>query len=122
MKKAIAIAALVSAATIGNVAYCQPAPLEYKALKAEARRIELLEGGEKVISDKVLFATVRLNLKPFGGGSPALYVVKQDEIAFVCTSGLLKSFKGGWVTGRVEKHEAGAEGSTFYDLTNCKAE
>ena len=118
MKKAIAIALC----TMASIATAQTPPLDYKALRAEARRVDALEGSEKVISSKILFKQVRLNLRPFGKGSPALYVVKADEIAFVCAPGLPKSFRGGWVTGRVEKHEAGAEGSTFYDLTDCKAE
>jgi hypothetical protein len=121
MKAGITIAALCSLATLTDVACAQPV-LDYKALKTEARRVEQLEGSERVISSKILFKTARLNLRPFGGGSPALYVVKQDEIAFVCTSGLPKGFKGGWVTGKIEKHEAGAEGSAFYDLSNCRAE
>lgn len=119
MKKAIAIAAL---STLASIAAAQIAPLDYQTLKAEAHRVDQLEGSEKVVSGKILFKPVRLNLKPFGKGSPALYVVKADEIAFVCKSGLPKSFKGGWVSGQIEKHEAGAEGSTSFDLSNCRAE
>lgn len=122
MKIAILLAALCSIATVSDVAFSQTQPLGYTALKAEARRIDRLEGGEKVISNKVLFAPVRLNLKPFGRGSDALYSTKADEIAFVCAPALPPSFRGGWVLGEIDKHESGAEGSTVYTLSNCRPE
>lgn len=86
----------------------------------EAHRIEALEGDEYVIAKSVQFQRVRLNLKPFGKGSDALYVKKADEIGFTCVPAL-KSFRGGWIEARVEKHEPGADGGHFFTLSDCKA-
>ena len=97
----------------------QPVALGYSQVVAEARRIERLEGGEYVISKDVLFKPVLLNLKPFGGGSDAMYVSKPDEIGFVCAPAL-KNFGGGWIEGRVEKHEPGSEGGHFFTLSGCR--
>lgn len=113
---------LSSLFAISNAALCQPpAPLEYKNLLAETRRIEKLEGDEYLISNKVLFKQARLNLRPFGRGSDAMYVTKADEVAFVCEPAL-KNFKGGWVIATVEKHEPGAEGSHLFHMSSCLAE
>ena len=97
----------------------QPVALGYSQVVAEARRIERLEGGEYFISKDVLFKPVRLNLKPFGGGSDAMYVNKPDEIGFVCTPPL-KNFSGGWIEGRIEKHEPTSEGDHFFTLSGCR--
>lgn len=121
MKKGITMA-ILSLVTFAGAAYSQPAPLDYAAIKAEAKRIEKLEGSEYVISSQIQHKTVRLNLKPFGKGADTLFVVKADEVAFVCATGLPKNFKGGWVTGRIEQHEPGPDIGHFYDLSNCKAE
>lgn len=120
MKIAIILAALCSIATITDAVCAQQ--LDYKALKTEARRIDGLEGGERIMSNKILFSPTRLNLKPFGRSSDALFVVKADEIAFVCKPALPPTFKGGWVVGKIDKHESGAEGSTVYTLSNCRPE
>ena len=66
MKFAIAIASLCSLVTVGQAIAQQP-PLTYTDLVREARKYEKLEGGERVVSNKVLFHTVRLDLKPFVG-------------------------------------------------------
>lgn len=97
----------------------QPVALGYSQVVAEARRIERLEGGEYFISKDVLFKPVRLNLKNFGGGSDAMYVSKPDEIGFVCAPAL-KKFSGGWIEGRIEKHEPGSEGGHFFTLSGCR--
>lgn len=97
----------------------QPVALGYSQVVAEARRIERLEGGEYIISKDVLFNSVRLNLKSFGGGSDAMYVSKADEIAFVCAPAL-ENFRGGWIEGRIEKHEPGSEGGHFFTLSGCR--
>lgn len=117
MKNAIAIACLVSIVTVGH-ALAQQAPLAYSDLVKEARKYEKLEGGERIVSNKVLFHAVRLDLKPFGAGSKDYYVKKADEIGFICQTSS-NGFKGGTVITEVVKHEEGAEGSHFYTLKTC---
>lgn len=119
MKIAICIAAAVSAVTVGR-ALAQPVSLHYPDIVREARRIEKLEGGEYVISNKVLFHRARLNLRAFGKGSDAFYVDKKDEISFTCAK-KSAGFTGGVVEALVVKHEPGAEGSHDYTLDNCRA-
>lgn len=102
-----------------NMVAAQPVALGYSQVVAEARRIERLEGGEYFISKDVLFKPVRLNLKNFGGGSDAMYVSTPDEIGFVCAPAL-KNFSGGWIEGRIEKHEPGSEGGHFFTLSGCR--
>lgn len=119
MKTAICIAAAVSIVTVGH-ALAQQAPLTYTDLVREARKYEKLEGGERVVSNKVMFHTVRLDLKPFTGESKDFYVKKSDEIGFICLTSA-PGFKGGTVIAEVVKHEEGAEGSHFYTLKNCTA-
>lgn len=97
----------------------QPVALPYSQVVAEARRIERLEGAEYVISKDVLFKRVRLNLKKFGGKSGALYVNRRDDIGFVCTPAL-RNFSGGWVEGRIERHEPGGDGGHFFTLSGCR--
>jgi len=117
MKIALCIAAAVSIVTVGH-AIAQQAPLTYTDLVREARKYEKLEGGERIVSNKVLFHTVRLDLKPFSGGSKDYYVKKADEIGFICQTSST-GFKGGTVVAEIVKHEEGAEGSHFYTLKNC---
>lgn len=117
MKIAICIAAAVSTITVGH-ALAQTPPLTYPDIVREARKYEKLEGGERIVSNKVLFHTVKLGLKPFGGGSKDFYVVKRDEIGFICSK-TAPSFKGGTVIAEITKHEEGGEGSHFYTLDNC---
>ena len=93
--------------------------LEYKDFVAETRRIERLEGGEYTISQHLLFHQTRLNLKPVGRGSDAMFVRRADEIGFVCEPAL-KDFRGGWLDARVEKHEPGGDSGHFYTLSNCQ--
>ncbi len=81
--------------------------------------MERLEGSEYVISNEVLFKRARLKLKPAGGGIDTLYVVKRDEIGFVCAPAL-KKFKGGWVEGEIDKHEASGDGGHFFTLSGCR--
>ena len=97
----------------------QPVALGYSQVVAEARRIERLEGSEYFVSKDILFKPVRLNLKNFGGGSDAMYVSKADEIAFVCAPAL-ENYRGGWVEGRIEKHEPGSGGGHFFTLSGCR--
>lgn len=118
MKVAIALALLVSAATLGGAASAQTPPLQYKDLVRDARRVEHLEGGERFVSPKIIYQTVTLDLKPFGQGSKDYYVVKRDEVGFICSTAN-PGFKGGKVTTRVMKHEEGGEGSHFFTLENC---
>ncbi len=117
MKIAITLAGLVSAATVCS-AIAQPVSLHYPDIVREARRIEKLEGGEYVISNKVLFHRARLNLRAFGKGSDAFYVDKKDEISFTCAK-KSQGFTGGVVEAVIVKHEPGAEGSHDYTLDNC---
>lgn len=117
MKIALCIATAVSIVTVGH-AIAQQSPLTYPDLVREARKYEKLEGGERVVSNKVMFHTVKLDLKPFGGGSKDYYVKKADEIGFICLTSS-PGFKGGTVVAEVVKHEEGAEGSHFYTLKNC---
>ena len=117
MKIAICIAAAVSTITVGH-ALAQQATLTYPDLVREARRYEKLEGGERVVSNKLLFHTVKLDLKPFAGGSKDYFVKKSDEIGFICLTSA-PGFKGGTVIAEVVKHEEGVEGSHFYTLKNC---
>lgn len=117
MKYGILIATLVSAVTVGH-ALAQTQPLTYQDIVKEARRYEKLEGSERAASPKILFKQVKLDLKAFGAGSPDYYVVKKDEIAFICTK-TAPGFKGGTVISTVTKHEEGAEGSHFYTLDSC---
>ncbi|GKT26183.1 hypothetical protein [Acidovorax sp. SUPP3334] len=117
MKITLCIAAAVSAATVGH-ALAQTPPLTYNDLVREARKYEKLEGGERVVSNRVLFHTVKLDLKPFAGGSKDYFVKKSDEIGFICQA-TSRGFKGGTVVAEVVKHEEGAEGSHFYTLRNC---
>ena len=117
MKIAICIAAAISAAAVGQV-LAQTPPLTYPDIVREARKYEKLEGAERVVSNKVLFQTVKLDLKPFAGGSRDYYVKKSDEIGFICQS-TSANFKGGTIVAKVIKHEEGAEGSHFYTLDNC---
>ncbi|MDO8742017.1 MAG: hypothetical protein Q7J45_00570 [bacterium] len=117
MKTAIALASLVSVVTVGH-AVAQQAPLAYSDLVKAVRTYEKLEGGERVIPNRILFHAVKLDLKPFGGSSKDFYVVKRDEIGFICQTSS-KGFKGGTVIAEVVKHEEGGEGSHFYTLKNC---
>ncbi len=117
MKIAICIAAAVFTITVGH-ALAQQAPLTYPDLVREARKYEKLEGGERVVSNKVLFHTVKLDLKPFASGSKDYFVKKSDEMGFICQA-TSKGFKGGTILAKVIKHEEGAEGSHFYTLDNC---
>lgn len=118
MKIAIALAALVSAATVGQ-AIAQAAPLlTYEKIVSEARRYDKLEGGERVVSNKVLLKMVKLDLKPFSGGSPDFFVKKSDEIGFICTK-TEAGFKGGTVVAQVVKHEEVEGGRHFYTLNYC---
>lgn len=103
----------------GEVLADQP-PLTYKDLVREARRYERLEGSERVVSNTVLFHKVRLDLRPFGGGSKDFFVVRKDEIGFVC-SRMTPGFKGGTVQATVIRHEEGGEGSQFFVLDSCAA-
>lgn len=109
---------LMLAATFAGAAAAQTPPLQYKDLLREARRVERLEGGERVVSPKIIFQTVTLDLKPFGQGSKDYFVVKKDEVGFICSTAT-HGFKGGKVTTRVTKHEEGGEGSHFFTLENC---
>lgn len=117
MKIALCIAAAVSIVTVGH-ALAQQAPLVYSDLVKEARKYEKLEGGERIVSNKVMFHTVKLDLKPFGGGSKDYYVKKADEIGFICQTSST-GFKGGTVVATITKHEEGDEGSHFYTLNSC---
>lgn len=105
--------------TCTTVVIAQPIALGYSQVVAETRRIERLEASEYVISKNVLFKTVRLNLKTFGGGSNALYVNKHDEIGFICAP-TLKNFTSGWLEGRIERHEPGSDGGHFFTLSGCR--
>ena len=116
----IALASLLAAGAPVGAAQADQPLLSYKDLVREARRYEKLEGSERASSGKILFRKVRLDLKPFAAGSRDFYVVRKDEIGFICeqaTSG----FKGGTLEATVTKHEEGAEGSHFFSLDNCAA-
>lgn len=117
MKISIAIATLTSIVTAGS-ALAQSQPLTYTDIVREARRYEKLELSERVVSNKVLLQKVRLDLRPFGGGSTDFYVSKKDEIGFICTK-TAPGFKGGVVTATVTKHEEAEGGSHFYTLDSC---
>ena len=86
MKISIAIAALTTIVTAGS-ALAQAQPLTYPDIVREARRYEKLELSERVVSNKVLLQKVRLDLRPFDGGSPDFFVNKKDEIGFICGHG-----------------------------------
>ena len=117
MKISIAIAALASLTTAGG-ALAQSQPLTYSDIVKEARRYEKLELSERVVSNKILLQKVRLDLRPFGGGSRDYYVKKADEIGFICAKSA-PGFKGGIVTATITKHEEAEGGSHFYTLDNC---
>ena len=117
MKIAIALASLISVLAVGQ-AIAQAQPLSYQDLVKEARRYDRLEGSERAASPKILFKQVRLELKPFQGGSRDFYVNKKDEIGFICTNSV-RGFKGGTVLATITRHEEGAEGSHFYALDSC---
>ena len=117
MKISIAIAALTSSVTFGS-ALAQPQSLTYPEIVREARRYEKLELSERIVSNKVLLQKVRVDLKPFGGGSSDYYVKKSDEIGFICAR-TSPGFKGGSVTATITKHEEAEGGSHFYTLDNC---
>ena len=117
MKISIAIAALTTIVTAGS-ALAQAQPLTYPDIVREARRYEKLELSERVVSNKVLLQKVRLDLRPFDGGSPDFFVNKKDEIGFICAK-TSPGFKGGTVTATVTKHEEAEGGSHFYTLDNC---
>ena len=118
---ALALAFLLAATVPAGHVLAQPAGLlAYRDLVQEARRYEKLEGSERTTSGKVLFHKVRLDLKPFGAGSKDFFVVRRDEIGFVCDK-LAPGFKGGTVEATVIRHEEGAEGSHFYVLDRCAA-
>lgn len=110
---------LAVAVPAGNVLALAPL-LTYKDLVSEARRYERLEGGERAIAGKVLFQKVRLDLKPFSSGSSDYFVVRRDEIGFVCKK-VATGFKGGTIEATIVGHEEGAEGSHFYTLDACAA-
>ena len=114
----IALASLLAASVPVGAAQAEQSLLSYEDLVREARRYEKLEGSERTTSGKVLFHKVRLNLKPFAGGSNAFYVVRKDEIGFICEQ-TTTAFTGGTVEATVTKHEEGAEGSHFHTLSNC---
>lgn len=115
MKIAICIAAVISA----GHALAQAAPLlTYESIVAEARRYDKLEGSERVISSSVFQKMVKLDLKPFGGGSADFYVTKKDEIGFICTKSE-PGFAGGVVVAQVTKHQEFEGGSHFYTLNYC---
>ena len=116
----IALASLVAASATVGAAHADQSLLSYKDLVREARRYEKLEGSERAPSGKILFRKVRLDLKPFAAGSKDFYVVRKDEIGFVCEQAA-SGFKGGTVEATVTKHEEGAEGSHFYSLDRCAA-
>ena len=78
----IALASLLAASVPVGAAQAEQSLLSYEDLVREARRYEKLEGSERTTSGKVLFHKVRLNLKPFAGGSNAFYVVRKDEIEY----------------------------------------
>lgn len=118
MKIAFAIAALTSIVTVGQ-ALAETPPLAYHDIVSEARRYDKLEGGERVVSNKVLLQKVRLDLKKFSNGSDDFYVRRADMIGFICAKSS-PNFKGGTVTATVTKHEE-AEGGHFYTLDNCAA-
>lgn len=92
--------------------------LAYKDLVTEARRYERLEGAERAITGRVLFQKVRLDLRPFGSGSSDYFVVRRDEIGFVCKK-VATGFKGGAIEATIIGHQEGAEGSHFYVLDAC---
>ncbi|MGJ7554671.1 hypothetical protein ACSFA3_06255 [Variovorax sp. RHLX14] len=117
MKIAITLATLLSAVTVADVA-CAQATLSYADLVRDARRVEKLEGSERITSPKVIFQRVKLDLKPFGKGSKDFYVRKSDEIGFICQAAS-PGFSGGTITGKIVKHEEGAEGSHFFTVDNC---
>jgi hypothetical protein len=119
---ALGMAFLLAAAVPASYVLAQPsaATLSYRDVLREARRYEKLEGSERTTSGKVLFQKVRLDLKPFGAGSKDFYVVRRDEVAFVCEK-LASGFKGGTVEAMVVRHEEGAEGSHFFTLESCTA-
>ena len=119
MKNQFFIGVLAALACATTVVAAQPFPLQYSQMVAETHRLERLEGSEYMISKDLLFKRVRLDLKPFGGGSDALYANKRDEVGFICIPAL-KGFKGGWVEGRIERHEPGAEGGHFFTLSDCR--
>ena len=120
MKIAIAIAALTSIVSAGNV-LAQTPPLTYPDIVSEARRYERLEGSERVISNKILGKKVRLNLQKFGNGSPDFYVRRADMIGFICSKSSPK-FSGGNVIATITMHEEAADGAShFYTLDNCTA-
>lgn len=110
---------LALTAPAGYVLADQP-PLTYKDLVREAQRYERLEGSERVVSNTVLFHRVRLDLRPFGAGSKDFFVVRKDEIGFVCNKVAL-GFKRGTVQATVIGHEEGGEGSQFFVLDSCAA-
>jgi hypothetical protein len=116
----IALAALLAASIPVGAAQADQPLLSYKDLVREARRYEKLEGSERAPSPKILFRKVRLDLKPFAGGSKDFYVVRKDEIGFVCEQAA-PGFTGGTVEATITKHEEGAEGSHFYSLNSCAA-
>lgn len=119
MKIAFTLATLLSAVTVANLA-CAQTTLTYTDLVRDARTVEKLEGGERVASPKILFQSVKLDLKPFSKGSKDFYVRKSDEIGFICQTAA-PGFKGGAIIGRIVKHEEGAEGSHFFTVENCSA-
>lgn len=117
---AIAIASMLAASAPAGAAQADQPLLSYKDLVREARRYDKLEGSERAPSAKILFRKVRLDLKPFAAGSKDFYVVRKDEIGFVCEKAA-PGFKGGAIEATITKHEEGAEGSHFYSLDRCAA-
>jgi hypothetical protein len=116
----IALASLLAVGAPVGAAQADQPLLSYKDLVREARRYEKLEGSERAASGKILFRKVHLDLKPFAAGSKDFYVIRRDEIGFVCEQAV-PGFKGGTVEATVTKHEEGAEGSQFFSLDNCAA-
>lgn len=116
MKTAVCLV-IISIVSIGR-AGAEPVSIHYPDILKEARRIEKLEGSEYVISKAVRNHRARLNLRAFGKGSDSYYVDKKDGIAFTCKT-KSAGFNGGVVEAVIVKHEAGAEGSNFFELDNC---
>ncbi|MCR6480891.1 hypothetical protein NU688_32370 [Variovorax sp. ZS18.2.2] len=90
--------------------------MSYVQLKKETWR---LASDRNELVDAVVARRVRLNLRPFGGGSDAFFVDRQDQIGFVCRS-KSRGFKGGAVVSVIITYESGGDQGDFFTLDHCE--
>lgn len=114
------ITSLAAVLAITTAAWSAPVE-QVPAEKATLSYKELVKATRAATPSALLDRRVRINIRPFNGGSDAFYVNEKDMIGFVCETKAV-GFTGGIVEATIIGYENQEDAGEFFTLRNCDAE